>query len=97
MKDYPLIDYDKTIESWCSEAPPKGAMSFDNLDDCIRVCDEWDSPIHSIRHVVKYLGKYYFYGHINCESCEHCYDLHTKGTKHAITIPTKFVESKYID
>jgi hypothetical protein len=77
--------------------PPPDAEAFNTLDECIQACDNWNSPIHSIRHIYKYQDKYYFFGHINCESCEHCDDIHAKGTRHAITIPTKFVDSKYVD
>lgn len=76
---------------------PKDALSYNTIDEAIEGADNWDSPIHSIRHIIKYDGKYYIKGHINCESCEHCGDLHAKNTRHAITIPTKFIESRYID
>lgn len=66
-------------------------QKYDTKEDAIAAADEWDSPIHSIRHVVRVGDKWAVMGHINCESeCHRCgnepFDVPVAGTRHAITV-----------
>lgn len=57
-------------------------------ESAISACDEWDSPIHSIRHVVPCgENEWAFMGHINCETCKFCgWSIPVDGTRHFISV-----------
>lgn len=63
-----------------------GPTIYETAEQAIREADEWDSPIHSIRHVVRWSGGWAVKGHVNCESCPNCDDPHVRGTRHAISL-----------
>lgn len=45
---------------------------YEYLEDAIREADNWDSPIHSIRHIIRRDNGWVIMGHINCEWCCRC-------------------------
>jgi hypothetical protein len=75
--------------------------TFDSLNQAISNVDKWDSPIHSIRHIVKLSnGKFAIMGHINCETCkycEECYELKNfiRSTKYWCSGPHNHKEKIY--
>ena len=66
---------------------PDDAVRYSSASAAIQACDEWESPIHSIRHVVRDGDKFVIMGHINCEHCPRCgVDPSVEGTRHHITM-----------
>lgn len=45
---------------------------FQTYEGALKASDSWDSPIHSIRHIIKYKDGFKLLGHINCEHCRYC-------------------------
>ena len=72
----------------CYVAVPGDAARFDSEEIAIRECDKWNSPIHSIRHVVQCgPSEWSFLGHINCEHCEFCdAESWNPETRHCISV-----------
>ena len=63
---------------------------FRTKEEAINAADEWDSPAHAIRHVVRVGDEWAIMGHINCEDCHRCgnepHDVPVTGARHAITV-----------
>lgn len=65
-------------------------QKFKIKEEAIEAADNWNSPIHSIRHVVIIDNEWAIMGHINCEhDCEFCNNpnhIPLVNTRHAITV-----------
>ena len=55
----------------------EGATRYQTFEDAKNEVDNWDSPIISIRHIVRLSdGNYVIMGHINCEDrCPYCCEV----------------------
>jgi len=73
--------------SHCYPAIPVDALRYRSADEAVAACDEWDSPIHSIRHVIRVgPSEWAIMGHINCEDCEFCHRGIPANTRHCVNI-----------